>query len=344
MQGFAQRSGSSYANYWQSYLNGWHQFHACRLTEAVESFSTAVEMQYIGYATVIIDAYAGLALSQQLLGRWEKANELVGKMLDFAGTMDDAHCLAMAQSSQARIKLLQGDLSAALLWAQSLVMEPDLGSLFFWLENPWINKSRILLAEGSENNLEKAAQLLYELQEISENGKFICQQRDINILQALVLVKQGKSAEALELLKEELAISGQEGWRSHFLEAEALLDDLLHALHDKDSSNEFLQAIMEERTISRSKLTASTKSASSLESLHSSDLTNKLTVILTRRELEVMKLMAKGLRNKEIAFRNNISEDTVKKHIYNIYQKFGVNKRMDLLKMATNQGYISESD
>ena len=263
MQVFTERSRSTYAKYWNSYLGGWINFQSGNLAKALEGFQTTVDMQYLAYTMVIIDAYAGLALSQQLLGRWEKANELVGKMLDFAGTMDDAHCLAMAQSSQARIKLLQGDLSAALLWAQSLVMEPDLGSLFFWLENPWINKSRILLAEGSENNLEKAGELLQALKEISDKGNFICQQRDINILQALVFEKQGKSAEALELLKEELAISGQEGWRSHFLEAEALLDDLLHALHDKDSSNEFLQAIMEERTISRSKLTASTKSTSS---------------------------------------------------------------------------------
>ena len=48
---------------------------------------------------------------------------------------------------------------------------------------------------------------------------------------------------------------------------------------------------------------------------------------LTRREVEVLKLLARGLFNKEIATSLNISERTVKNHISNIFKKIDVSDR-----------------
>ncbi|MGN0505217.1 MAG: response regulator [Lachnospiraceae bacterium] len=48
---------------------------------------------------------------------------------------------------------------------------------------------------------------------------------------------------------------------------------------------------------------------------------------LTKRELEVLKLLAEGLYNKEIAYRLSISEKTVKNHVSNIFKKIGVSDR-----------------
>lgn len=45
---------------------------------------------------------------------------------------------------------------------------------------------------------------------------------------------------------------------------------------------------------------------------------------LTRREIEVLKLLAEGLFNKEIAYKLEISEKTVKNHVSNIFKKIGV--------------------
>ena len=51
---------------------------------------------------------------------------------------------------------------------------------------------------------------------------------------------------------------------------------------------------------------------------------------LTGRELEVMRLVAEGLANKEVARRLSLSEGTVKIHLHNIYQKIGVANRTAL--------------
>jgi len=61
---------------------------------------------------------------------------------------------------------------------------------------------------------------------------------------------------------------------------------------------------------------------------------------LTHRELEVLKEIAKGLRNKEIGGALSITEDTVKMHVKSILTKLGVNDRTEAVTMALRRGII----
>jgi len=61
---------------------------------------------------------------------------------------------------------------------------------------------------------------------------------------------------------------------------------------------------------------------------------------LTAREYEVLQLLARGLRNKEIAERLFVSERTVNFHLANIYAKLHVSGRTEALSKALEQGLI----
>jgi DNA-binding NarL/FixJ family response regulator len=61
---------------------------------------------------------------------------------------------------------------------------------------------------------------------------------------------------------------------------------------------------------------------------------------LTPRELEVLELMAKGMRNKEIGFVLGISNETIKVHVKNILAKLNVNDRMAAINVALHRGLI----
>jgi two-component system, NarL family, nitrate/nitrite response regulator NarL len=61
---------------------------------------------------------------------------------------------------------------------------------------------------------------------------------------------------------------------------------------------------------------------------------------LTPREIEIVRMVAQGLRNRAIAERLSISEGTVKVHLHNIYEKFAVDGRLELLLSARNRGLI----
>lgn len=61
---------------------------------------------------------------------------------------------------------------------------------------------------------------------------------------------------------------------------------------------------------------------------------------LTRREIDVLKLLAEGLFNKEIASRLNISERTVKNHVSNIFKKISVSDRTQAAVFAIKNNLI----
>jgi two-component system, NarL family, nitrate/nitrite response regulator NarL len=59
---------------------------------------------------------------------------------------------------------------------------------------------------------------------------------------------------------------------------------------------------------------------------------------LTPRELEIVSAVVAGYANREIAEYFKISEDTVKHHLSNIFDKLGVSTRLELALFAVNQG------
>jgi DNA-binding NarL/FixJ family response regulator len=61
---------------------------------------------------------------------------------------------------------------------------------------------------------------------------------------------------------------------------------------------------------------------------------------LTPRELEIVRMVGQGLRNKAIAERLSISEGTVKVHLHNIYEKLKVDGRLELVLCAQDKGIV----
>ncbi len=62
---------------------------------------------------------------------------------------------------------------------------------------------------------------------------------------------------------------------------------------------------------------------------------------LSARELEVLKLIAGGHRNREIAQKLSISEETVKMHVRNIMVKLNANDRTHAVTIAVRRGFIT---
>jgi DNA-binding NarL/FixJ family response regulator len=61
---------------------------------------------------------------------------------------------------------------------------------------------------------------------------------------------------------------------------------------------------------------------------------------LTERERDVLKCMVQGLNNNEIAEQLVVSLGTVKFHISNIFQKLGVDSRVEAVKLAIEQKLV----
>ena len=67
-------------------------------------------------------------------------------------------------------------------------------------------------------------------------------------------------------------------------------------------------------------------------------MSTKGNTLLTPREEQVMALVAEGLANKEIAQELALSEHTVKKYLFRIFDKLGISTPVELVLYAVNHG------
>ncbi|HET8647618.1 MAG TPA: response regulator transcription factor, partial [Vicinamibacteria bacterium] len=64
---------------------------------------------------------------------------------------------------------------------------------------------------------------------------------------------------------------------------------------------------------------------------------------LTAREREVLRWVAAGLQNKEIAQTLELSLATVRNHIHNILEKLGVHSKLEAVSLAFRNGWVSRT-
>lgn len=74
--------------------------------------------------------------------------------------------------------------------------------------------------------------------------------------------------------------------------------------------------------------------------LHQKEGMMEVRRVLTKREIDIVVMAARGMRNREIAEKLFISEATVKKHLYNIFAKLGMKTRLELVRYASGKGLI----
>jgi DNA-binding NarL/FixJ family response regulator len=67
------------------------------------------------------------------------------------------------------------------------------------------------------------------------------------------------------------------------------------------------------------------------------------SVKLTKREHEVVDLIAKGMSNKEIATKLNLAVHTIKSHVHNILDKLALHTRLELASFAHSGGMVKKS-
>lgn len=65
-------------------------------------------------------------------------------------------------------------------------------------------------------------------------------------------------------------------------------------------------------------------------------------VLLTDREQEILPLVAQGLTNKEISSKLDVSEHTVKNHLFRMYEKLGISSRVELILYGISESSSAE--
>jgi DNA-binding NarL/FixJ family response regulator len=118
---------------------------------------------------------------------------------------------------------------------------------------------------------------------------------------------------------------------------------MLETLHRKGIGSNFIEIVMDALNKKKDKahLTGVKQKAGPTPVLHGE--LSGASQRISMREQEIIRLLADGLRNKEIANLLFVAEGTVKKHVYNIFQKLDVKSRVELISSALQSGLIEKS-
>jgi LuxR family maltose regulon positive regulatory protein len=261
------------------------------------------------------DGYLARARLELALGNLDAALAFVHKAEKVVQHHRCAWETAMVGLWRAWLCLAQGDLAGAAAWSRTCGLSPD-DELCFLDELGHLTLAQVLLAQG---RLEEAERLLGRLQRAAESAGRQGRLIQILIAQALVRQSNGDEAGALLCLEQSLALAEPEGYVRTFLDAGPRMIPLLRCASDRGLAPGYVARLLE---------------ATRQPPLPQPRVDQPLVEPLTPRELEVLSLIAGGLRNREIADQLVISLPTVKRHISNIYGKLGVSHRTQAVAHA----------
>lgn len=297
----------------------------------------------------LIRAYLAGARLRFIAGDTYAAYELLDRLKVYGITKGLKRPVAAALGERIRMELLHGNLANAQVMQQRL----DEVALSYEDESTWhslgnaldipvtarICRARCAIAAGE---LPVAVQLLESFSKTPVCTMRIDIAMRVHLLRAIALAGQNKTADAAQALGDTLGLTAPTGMLRVYLDEGKACEMLLKALsarlpHPEPKANELLahaQSIL-----------------SAFESYHAQS--QRITLPkpenqgqgvpekLSEREEEVLQLLAQGMPNKRIALMMNISIDTVKWHLKNIFGKLEVTDRQQAIDKAYRTGILA---
>jgi LuxR family maltose regulon positive regulatory protein len=195
--------------------------------------------------------------------------------------------------------------------------------------------ARVLLAEYQSKRVETvilaALNLLERLLKAAEDGKRMGSVLEILMTQVLVYQAKGDTSQTFVSLERALTLAEPEGYVRTFVDEGDLMRSLL--LDYRKSSEKQPRSIGHELTGYIDKLLSAFAQPKDI-------LQSNLVEPLSQRELEVLRLIAQGLSNREISERLFLALSSVKGHNQMIFSKLQVQSRTEAVARARELGLL----
>lgn len=282
--------------------------------------------------------------------RWRVAmariREAQGDLDDALDLLDEAERLYVSDffpnvrpiaSLKARVWVAQGRLDEALDWARERGLSAHDG-LSYLREFEHITLAKVLLAryksDREERSIHEATELLERLLAAAEEGERTGRVIEILVLRALAHEAQGDTSAALEPLQQSLALAEPEGYVRIFVDEGLPMARLFYEALSHGGEPEYVRRLLAAFPVAESGQTTSSR-------LRGSE--SELVEPLSERELEVLRLIAEGLTNRDAAARLYLSPHTVKVHTRNIFTKLAVKNRTQAVARGRALGILSQT-
>jgi LuxR family maltose regulon positive regulatory protein len=315
-------------------LREWNELEAAKthLEEGVKISEPARMMD------ALIEGYATLTRVHLALGDLDRANDYCIRVKQTIQEVPNPEIEAITQAENCHVHLLvaQGKWAEVARWVQESglsVDEPDKDQV-----RKYIILARALVALSQDhlaayNPFPQAKMPLMEISltltdwllEIVEAMGWAGSIIELLSIRALAFQAKGESEEALKSLQRALTLAEPGGYLRTFVDKGAPMAELLRRALSRGIAPSYVSKLVAAFTKAEVREGASQPSALSPQ---------PIIEPISDREMSVLRLLAVGLSNREIAEELYISVNTVKAHAKNIYSKLGVNGRMQAADRA----------
>jgi LuxR family transcriptional regulator, maltose regulon positive regulatory protein len=292
------------------------------LQQGIESLTEANTVE----AYVAADGYIALARLRQARGDNRGALATLGEFTQLARHREFARAVTeRAAAARAHLWLIQGNLAAAGRWADNSGLAPD-DPVSLLQEPEHLVLARVLGARKRP----AALALLDRLLQGAEGHGRVGSVMGILPVRAVALQRFGDSARALQDLERALALGEPEGYVRVFADEGAPMATLLRRARSRGIFPEYVAGLLE--AFGDRSETAGGVGPALPEAARGAP--GASVEPLTKREQQVLRLLAEDVSNGEIARRLFITVGTVKKHVYHIFGKLGVRNRTEAAAMV----------
>ncbi len=238
-----------------------------------------------------------------------------------------SNVISQVAAARAQLELAQGNLAAAIRWADASGLSPNDDDLPYPHEREYLALARVRIAEARDEPaapfLQDVLHLLDRLQASAEVKARLGSVLEILVLRALALEAQGDRTVALTTVEQALVLAAPEGYIRLFVDEGLPMQTLLRYAYVRGIVPGYVTTLL-----------------SAFGEQHASDhplasaRRDPLVEPLTEREREVLHLLLEGASNREIARRLVLSVNTIKRHVYNLCGKLGVQSRTQAIIRA----------
>jgi LuxR family maltose regulon positive regulatory protein len=303
--------------------------------ERADGLCRALAEAISGSPQPLANALAARAWLRQARGDAQGARESMGEAMAVAPGPDVTSLLNPVPARAARLQLAQGDIDGAVRWTESRRLDPNL-PVSFACEPEQLVLARTLIAR---RRLDEAVALLDRLAAAAADQSRAGSLIETDILRALALNANGRHDAATDAVRRALQLGWEQGWRRVFVDEGEPMAAVLHRIaatrptHGSDRIRTRALALLEAFVPTANLVPASTRDAPSA---------SQLVEPLSEREVEVLRLVAAGRPNREIASELFVTLDTVKKHVTHILGKLEVANRTEAAARARALGLLDE--
>ncbi|MBB6734076.1 LuxR C-terminal-related transcriptional regulator [Cohnella zeiphila] len=290
---------------------------------AENALNTAVRSDPVAIPEILLAARLVLSGVQRAKGRHREAEETLRETRKELARLEVAAGLLHCDAELALMALEQGDREPAEVWLKRYRLHGD---------QPFTAKqlysyhylARIYAGLGRQ---EEALRLLGRLTEIADEANLLYLSLEIAVTELLLLHRTGRTEEALDRLRKALLVSEPRSYVRLFLDGGEPMADLL-ALSIRAWDR---PAIGDSPALGymRGLLAGFGRSVAAEEGTVSD-----LVLILTRKELEILRMIAGRKSNKEMAAELGIGYGTVRTHLHQIYAKLGIGSRSEAIRIG----------